>query len=261
MPSSNLTLTATFAPRTYTLTYKVDGEFFGEQTYGFGESISALSEPSQSGYTFSGWEGLPSTMPAYDMVIDGWYTKEVVYTTVEVNSTVGYSTFCSSTPLDFSAVSGLRAYVATSISDTEVRFIQVTGTVAAGTGLLLIGETASVPVADEGMEYSNNLLEGVLSTDYTAHSATQYVLVVKDGIVKFADTANKAATVPVGKAYLQAPANSRLLVFTFDNSTTAIDAVASDNNGAADGYYNLKGQRVANPTKGLYIVNGQKVMK
>jgi hypothetical protein len=260
MPAYELTLTAQFAPRTYTLTYQVDGAFYGEQTYEFGESVSALSTPSKSGYTFSGWEGLPSTMPNYDMVVDGWFAKDVVYTTVEIASSTGYSTFCCDTPLDFSTVRGMRAYVATSISDTEVRFIQVTGTVAAGTGLLLIGETTDVPVADEGVEYYNNLLEGVMSTDFTAHSANQYVLVVKNGIVKFADTANKAATVPVGKAYLQAPANSRLLVFSFDDSATAIDAVVNDDNHTTD-CFNLKGQRVANPAKGLYIANGKKLVK
>ena len=78
--------------------------------------------------------------------------------------------------------------------------------------------------------------------------------------MKFADTANKAATVPVGKAYLQAPANSRLLVFSFDDSATAIDAVVNDDNHTTD-CFNLKGQRVANPAKGLYIANGKKLVK
>ena len=43
------------------------------------------------------------------------------------------------------------------------------------------------------------------------------------------------------------------------DDATAINAVKSNvvENGT---YYNLAGQRVNNPTKGLYIVNGKKVI-
>lgn len=44
-----------------------------------------------------------------------------------------------------------------------------------------------------------------------------------------------------------------------DGDLTAINAVAFGQKGAEE-YYNLAGQRVANPTKGLYIVNGKKVL-
>lgn len=44
-----------------------------------------------------------------------------------------------------------------------------------------------------------------------------------------------------------------------DGDATAINAVAFGQKGAEE-YYNLAGQRVANPTKGLYIVNGKKVL-
>jgi hypothetical protein len=45
----------------------------------------------------------------------------------------------------------------------------------------------------------------------------------------------------------------------FDGNVTGIGAVKSINK--EDGaYYNLAGQRVAQPQKGLYIVNGKKVI-
>ncbi len=50
---------------------------------------------------------------------------------------------------------------------------------------------------------------------------------------------------------------------TFDiNGTTAIDAIEDGaiRTAQAQTYYNLAGQRVANPTKGIYIVNGKKVI-
>ena len=47
--------------------------------------------------------------------------------------------------------------------------------------------------------------------------------------------------------------------FELDDETTGISQVeASKSN--VEGFYNLAGQRVANPTKGLYIVNGKKVV-
>ena len=76
--------------------------------------------------------------------------------------------------------------------------------------------------------------------------------------MKFADTAGNAATVPVGKAYLQAPANSsRILTISFDNETTGLETVHTMVDRKAD-VYNLNGQRISNPRKGLYIVNGKK---
>ena len=43
-----------------------------------------------------------------------------------------------------------------------------------------------------------------------------------------------------------------------DDGTTAINKVAADRQ--KDIYYNLKGQRVAAPTKGMYIKNNKKVV-
>ena len=43
-----------------------------------------------------------------------------------------------------------------------------------------------------------------------------------------------------------------------DDGTTGINKVAAE--GQKDIYYNLKGQRVAAPTKGMYIINNKKVI-
>ena len=48
---------------------------------------------------------------------------------------------------------------------------------------------------------------------------------------------------------------------SFDfGETTGINAVNGSELKVNGEYYNLNGQRVANPTKGLYIVNGKKVV-
>jgi len=62
-----------------------------------------------------------------------------------------------------------------------------------------------------------------------------------------------------GKVYLPAPTAARdYLEFTFDDDVTSIADVRSKKADGRSEYFNLAGQRVAQPTKGLYIVNGKK---
>jgi hypothetical protein len=70
-----------------------------------------------------------------------------------------------------------------------------------------------------------------------------------------------SGTVATNKAYLHldsAPSGARALDIVIDDDVTAIETVKAEK--ANNEYYNLAGQRVAQPTKGLYIVNGRKVV-
>jgi len=60
----------------YTLTYKVDGVVYKTESYGEGETILAIPEPTKEGYTFSGWSEIPSTMPADNVVVEGNFTED-----------------------------------------------------------------------------------------------------------------------------------------------------------------------------------------
>ena len=259
MPAEALTVTATFTINQYTLTYTVDGTVTETVTLDYGAAITPIAEPTREGYVFSGWQNLPATMPAYDVVVTGTFDKETEFVTATVTSATGYATFCSSRPLNFSNIQNVKAFYAVSVADGEVHLVQVTGTVAAGEGLLLLGATTRIPVAEEGNTLEGNLLVGVLGQSATINAANSYVLVNKSGTVKFADTANTPATVPAGKAYLQVTgSNSRELSFRF-GSTTAIDNPVTAAATQRTAVYNLRGQRVANPHGGIYIVNGKKV--
>ena len=58
-----------------------------------------------------------------------------------------------------------------------------------------------------------------------------------------------------------APASSRGIVLSFDGeNTTALTLVNSENRTVNSEVYDLQGRKVAHPTKGLYIVNGKKVV-
>ena len=74
MPASDLTITGTFVPNKYKLTYFVDGGEYKSSEVEFGSAITAEDNPTKEGYTFSGWSEIPETMPASDVTITGSFT-------------------------------------------------------------------------------------------------------------------------------------------------------------------------------------------
>ena len=186
------------------------------------------------------------------------------YRTVTAVSTTllnTYGTIASAYALDCANLpTGLTAYQVTSIAADKVTLTQVTEAVAAGTGLILKGtggETYDIPVVASGTDISatNKLNAAVTATDVDANAA--YVL-YKDEFRKVTN----ASSVPAGKAFLLAtdvPEGARSLTFDFGDAT-GISAIAKSQEPNANGYYNLAGQRVAQPQKGLYIQDGKKVI-
>ena len=184
-------------------------------------------------------------------------------------SDAGYATFCSTQPLDFSRATGLTAFYAKEVADGVVYFSPVTGVVAAGTALLIKGTSGSVPVAEEGAmaeSLSDNLLVGVTEGTVTVNAANQYVLVKdKDGVLKFAGTAAKAASVGAGKVYLQTAAvgaRIRMLALHFNDGQTTEVAPLHTAAPATSEVFDLQGRRQSssNLKKGIYIINGRKTV-
>lgn len=71
MPAGDVEISGTFSVNSYNLVYIVDGKTYQSMTVEYGSSIIAESEPTKEGSTFSGWSGVPSTMPARDVEITG----------------------------------------------------------------------------------------------------------------------------------------------------------------------------------------------
>ena len=185
-------------------------------------------------------------------------------------STIGWGTYVSEYNLDFSqAQDGLSAYAITGRSGSAITKEAVTGIVPAGTPLLINGTanaSYTVPVATSaGSAPVGNLLKAGNGSpvEYEAKK-TKYVLSANGETPVFKNiVAGTPATVPVGKAYLQFDEEvaARELTFDFDSETTAISELTNTNlTNYTNEYFNLAGQRVGNPTKGLYIVNGKKVV-
>ena len=171
-------------------------------------------------------------------------------------SAAGYATYYSANALDFSAVEGLTAYVAT-VSGSEVSFTEVEK-VPAETGVLLKGAQGDyqIPVVADGGE-AESALVGVLEA--TEVQAPIYVLMNGEQGVGFYKT-TQAFTVGANTAYLPAQETSVRSFISLDGEEpTGIETVAAET--AKGEVYNLQGQRVAAAKKGFYIVDGKKVVK
>lgn len=58
----------------YTVSYYVEGELVETQEYEYEDVIEPLEAPEKEGYTFSEWEGLPTTMPQQNIEVEAVYT-------------------------------------------------------------------------------------------------------------------------------------------------------------------------------------------
>ena len=67
-------------------------------------------------------------------------------------------------------------------------------------------------------------------------------------------------TIGANKAYLTYSGSLAPEFFGFDGNTTSINEVRGKMEDVSGEYYDLQGRRVSQPTKGLYIVNGKKVV-
>lgn len=173
-------------------------------------------------------------------------------------SSAGYATLCSEYPLDFTG-SGLTAYIAT-VSGDKVSFSEVTS-VPANTGVLVKGTAGekTINVAESVTDVSANVLKGVLADTPIAAEAGLVLMGSGSAGVAFYKNTN-AFTVGANTAYIPAAVapTRQFIGFDFNEATTikVVESVKAEN--AA---FNLRGQRVKNLTKGLYIVNGKKVVK
>ena len=72
MPANDaLVISGKLTAKTYTVTWKVNGEIVGTTTVTFGEAIADYEYTAPAGYTFGGWTDKPDTMPANDIVVNG----------------------------------------------------------------------------------------------------------------------------------------------------------------------------------------------
>jgi hypothetical protein len=248
----------------YKLTYMVDGEEYKEYEIIVGSKITPEAEPTKEGFTFSGWIGLPEYMPAENVTVTGTFTETPTSNTITISS-AGQATFCSNQPLDFSGVSGISAYIACGFNQDNGKLLMVeVQEVPAGTGLFVKGSAGSYTIPVKATSYYYlNLLKPVFTATIVPETESGYTnYVLGDGVngVQFYKSAN--ASLAANKAYLQLPtkkAGARTMIeWEIVDDATAIKKILMQTK-QQDAIYNLNGQRVTSPRKGIYVKNGQKV--
>lgn len=194
---------------------------------------------------------------------EGWcyFAKIVEMNYISVTLDKEMITFTSDQLLDFSKpIDGLEVYTVSEVnSKGQAVLKKVTTVVPASIGLILKGtegETYEIPAfATEEPAAPSNLLVGVTEDTTIGGNNLDYIL--KDGRFVKALT----GTLSGGKAYLRLDTALGREAIDILGTPTSISEVATEKNNEQK-VYNLSGQRVSKPQqKGVYIMNGKKVIK
>ena len=252
----------------------------GLEVSAMGSAYSTMILQADGNFGFF-YEELPGDQWAYCMVYVPLSLEEMTngaYSLYTVNSTIGeykIGTFYASEAMQIPE--GIKAYVATEEPVMEngagvITMTELEGIIPAHTGAVLRGDADTynfIPSISYGTAVKDNMLVGFEAADNDADSKkavtvaedyTTYVLTVMEGKAGFYRK-NASFNVYNNKAYLNVPgaAGARALYFEFDNGATGI--VETENESEKTEIYDLSGRRVQKVQKGLYIVNGKKVLK
>ena len=204
-----------------------------------------------------------------------WYIIPATELDITV-SEAGWATTCL--PFDVVLPEELTAYALTDVSGVNgeetgsVSLISKAG-IKANQGALLNGAsgTYTLSIEETASNWEANMLSGTtVAKDMSTLTGDVYLLTAggensaKLSKLVLADDATEAKkTLAANKAYLNiATSSARFLVFNFDeDNETAIESIGSEDGNMKEEIYDLVGRRVQNAQKGLYIVNGKKVIK
>lgn len=162
---------------------------------------------------------------------------------------------------NFKADEGIKVYIVKIVGDALVLEQVADRIINKGQGVLLKSTTENVSLAyseaESSADYSGNSL---LGTDVEiTNPGNAYVLNSKTaglGFYKLSATGKILAN----KAYLVNNSGDARSFMAFDDETVTGIKSVEQSRLSSDGVFNLKGQRVSHPSKGLYVVNGKKVM-
>ena len=238
----------------------------------------STSKVTQMQYMFYGCTNLKT------LDITGWDTSNVTNSTdmftgctklsYDVTAKAGetgayWATFYGvGTGYNFQAPSGTRVFaVDLDTSKDEISMIEITdGIIKSSEGVVLKSTSNSITLtptitASTG-NYTNNSLMGTL-TEITPGENDYYVLNKKGAGIGFYKLSN-TGTIGANKAYLSynnpEGDSSNAREFIGFEEATGLKAIDNGQLTIDNVVYDLQGRRVQNPTKGLYIVNGKKVV-
>ena len=234
MPAQDVTVTGSFTKGAYKLTYMVDGEVYKTLSYDYGSTITSEPAPTKEGYTFSGWSEIPATMPAKDVTVTGSFSinkYKLIYKVDGIeykSSEVEYGK--AITPEAEPTKEGYTFSGWSEIPETmPAKDVTVTGTFA-------INQYTITYKIDDEVYQTENVDYGSMITPPNAPEREGYTFEWID--------------VPETM-----PAHDITIIGSY---TSGINAIRMDaENGKV---FDLNGRQVKTPGKGVYIINGRKVV-
>ena len=236
------------------LTYESGAQF----KLSTGKYLSLNSSTANNVQIIGTWDSHGGTKNSFPASVVSVAIGEAGYSTV-------YLPFAVTLPAE------VEAYAVESVGGSYATLSEAKTTIPANTGAILKATASTYTLnAGEAEEWSDNLLEGSSVNTYVEGPAYVLSKVGDDvGMYKALLNKNEAGESGTthflnnaGKAYLPATAGgeARFLVFNF-GTETGIDELKGENGNVKAEIYDLSGRRVQNAQKGLYIVNGKKVVR
>ena len=194
-----------------------------------------------------------------------WDLEEVTelpLTLTKVND-VNYSTLYLPVAATLSAGEAYVAQVSPGGNPNQLHMELVSGTIPANTGVVIASTegTATITLTDDVTPIEGSLLTGKLALETTDDEAVR-VFSKRTGAdaVGFYKLPSTTTTLKAFRAFYETT-NSSIDAFELEwEGTTGIIANML-NKKAVEGVYDLQGRKVNNAGRGLYIINGKKVIK
>jgi hypothetical protein len=191
-----------------------------------------------------------------------WIFTEVTSLPITMHEVSGVYYATIKLPVAVEIPSGLSAYSAVADGTTlTLTKVVENGVLAANTPVILYSEsdvttldisndTGASPAGTNELSGTIDAASVTANANYVLSSGSEGV-----GFYKYNNT-----VMPGFRAYLPSSATSNVKAFTFsfEDAEDAIRAIESENSGLE--IYDISGRRVQKAQKGLYIVNGKKVM-
>ena len=286
MPAHDVTVTGTFSVNKYKLIYMVDGEEYKTSEVEYGTTITAEEEPTKEGYTFSGWSEIPETMPAHDVTVTGSFEKNIIMGDVNGDGVVNVTDIVATVNYIMEKPSdGFNKEAADLNGDGEINVTDIVKMVtiimsgdggssrraAATSGNLVIsGHNIQLRNAENyiAAQFDINLSDGQSISDIVLNGSSNHdlhwkmidastcrVVVYSMTNTAFGVNGDNLFNIFINGGQ-RATISNELLIKA--GNTTGIDAIRKE---AEDGkVYDLNGRQVNSPRKGVYIINGRKVL-
>lgn len=198
-------------------------------------------------------DGYPFKAP-----VDFTATNATYTTTINTDAKAG--TLC----LPFAATipEGVKAYTLAYASGDKATATPVTETISANTPVLLNGSGECTFKGSGAVSASANNVSGALTGVFETGTVPtgSYVLQKQDDNVGFYKVTTDDIKIKPFRAYLTAQSTGSRISIVYEDEAAGIEGI-DEQRTESKTVYDLQGRRVAQPTKGLYIVNGKLVIK